>query len=137
LWILKDSYVTSAWHGLELSSGAFDLSKGLSFYVQWLSPGDPGYDALLAQLDDAAKQRIEDDNGWIFNMGIRDPDGHDLHYITAPNGVSTQPIVYVQIGDDWDVNDLNAYYIAAGGDETGRLITLCLTTPAAQILSAA
>ena len=110
LWLLEESDGTSAWYGVDLSSGAFDLDNGLRFYVQWLSPHDAGYAEVYAQLDAAQKARVEDDNGWMFLIGVEDPAGNKVQ--------PSKPVsVYVQIGDDWDVDDLNAYYITSGGDE--------------------
>ena len=91
-------------------------------YVQWLSPGDDGYDEVYAQLDDAQKARVEDDNGWIFLIGVEDPDGNKVQ--------PAHPVkVYVQIGDDWDVDDLNAYYITSGADETVPVDYLMIDYP--------
>ena len=111
LWILEKSYDTSAWYGLDLSSREFALDTGLRFYVQWLDPNDAGYAEVYAQLDEAQKARVEADNGWIFLIGVEDSDGNKVQ----PEQASK---VYVQIGDDWDLEHIKAYYIASGGDET-------------------
>lgn len=122
LWLREESYDTSAWYGIDLSTGAFALDKGLRFYVRWLNPDDADYAEIYAQLDDAQKARVEDDNGWIFLIGIEDPDGNKVQ--------PAQPVsVYVQIGDDWDVDDLNAYYITSGGDENVPVDYLMLDYP--------
>ncbi len=118
-WLHESSGGTSAWYGLDINALASCVQPvfGGQFYVQWLSPGDAGYAALYAQLDDDTKQQVERNNGWLFNMGIRAADGTELHSFTDLHGTALQPVVYVQIGDDWDVADLNAYYIASGADE--------------------
>lgn len=122
LWLLEESGGTHTWYGIDLSSGAFDLDKGLRFYVHWLSPKDADYNTYYSQLDDAQKARVEDDNGWIFLIGIEDPGGNKVQ--------PTQPVkVYVQIGDDWDVDDMNAYYITSGGDETVPVDYMMLDYP--------
>ena len=122
LWIFEESYGKSAWYGIDLSSGAFDLDKGLRFYVQWLSPTDPEYNTYYSQLDDAQKARVEGDNGWIFLIGVEGPDGKKVPPAHPVN-------VHVQIGDDWDVDDLNAYYITSGGDETVPVDYLMIDYP--------
>ena len=115
LWLREESYDTSAWYGIDLSSDAFDLDKGLRLYVRWLSPKDADYNTYYSQLDDAQKARVEGDNGWIFLIGVEDPDGKKVPPAHPVN-------VYVQLGDpnegaDWDLEHLKAYYITSGGDE--------------------
>ncbi len=110
LWLFEESYGTSAWYGLDLSACAFALDNGLRFYVQWVSPNDADYNTYYSQLDDAQKTRVEGDNGWIFLIGIEDPDGNKVQ-------PAQQVSVYVQIGKDWDLEHLEAYYISSGGDK--------------------
>ncbi len=109
LWLLEDSGGTSAWYGIDLSTGAFELDKGSRFYVQWLHQDDAEYDTYYAQLDDEQKSQIE--NGWIFLIGVEDASGNKVQ---PESPVKT----YVQIGDDWDLDELKAYYIAAGDDQS-------------------
>ena len=109
LWLKETSDNTSAWYGLDLSTGAFDLDGQTAFYIQWLSPKDPEYNTYYSQLDDAQKARVEDDNGWIFLIGVEDSDGNKVQPSHPVN-------VYVQIGDDWDLDQLKAYFISAAAD---------------------
>ena len=109
LWLLEDSGGASAWYGIDLSTGAFELDKGSRFYVQWLHKDDAEYDTYYAQLDDEQKSQIE--NGWIFLIGVEDASGNKVQ---PESPVKT----YVQIGDDWDLDELKAYYIAAGDDQS-------------------
>ena len=48
---------------------------------------------------------------WIFLIGVEDPDGNRVELTEAIK-------VYVQIGDDWDAEDLKAYDIASESDES-------------------
>ncbi len=110
LWLREESDGKSAWYGVDFSDPSFDLRKGMRFYVQWLSVADDKYAAIADQLDEEQRGRIEKDNRWIFILGVEDQEGKKIQPKTTVN-------IYVQIGDDWDLDDLNAYFIAAGADE--------------------
>ena len=113
VWLHETSGDSSAWYGLKIDSNetSIQFDKGYRFYVQWLSPGETGYDEIYAQLDEAQKIRVEDDNGWIFRTGILDHNGNKVQPSERVN-------LYAQIDDDWDLPHLNAYCIASGTDES-------------------
>lgn len=110
LWLREKSDGTSAWYGIDLSKSAFELDKGHRFYVQWLSPNEAAYTTYYSQLDDEHKARVKGDNGWLFLIGVLDQDDNSVQPSEAVK-------MYVQIGDDWDLNGLQGYYIASGADE--------------------
>lgn len=110
LWLKEESDGQSAWFGADLSDSSLSLTKGYRFYVQWLSTEDDKFSDINALADQAQKSRIEDDKGWFFQMGVEDQDGNKVQ--------PTEPLdVYVQIGDDWDEDELQAYFLSSGADE--------------------
>ena len=100
-----------AWFGVDLSTGALPTDQGLKLYVHWLESTSVEYDAYYAQLDDGQKTRIEHERPMIFLIGVEDPDGNRVELTEAIK-------VYVQIGDDWDADDLRAYDITPDSDES-------------------
>ena len=112
LWLKEDSDGSSAWYGLKIGD-AFDLDKGYRFSVRWLSPKDADYDTYYSQLDDATRAEVDSNRGWTFLVEVKDQSGE----LIQPQLNKTVNL-YVQIGDDWDKEDLQAYYITQGKDES-------------------
>ncbi len=113
LWLLEESDGTKAWYGLDLSNNAFDLNKNLRFYVHWIGPNDKYYKTYYDKLDDSTKKSVENNNGWIFLIGVMDKNGNKIE----PNKESLPVKVYVQIVDDWNLDNLKGYFIQEGTDE--------------------
>ena len=107
IWLREESEGTAAWYGLDNTSGIF--KKGSRFYVQWLNEND--HPEAFANIDSNTKAEVEDDNGWLFKVGVIAPDG------TRYEKLDEKVDLYVQIGDDWDRDDLAAFYISQGEDE--------------------
>ena len=107
IWLREESEGTAAWYGIDNSAGTFE--SGSRFYVQWLNTAD--HPETFADIDEEIRQQVEENRGWLFRIGVIAPDG--TRYTTLSNPVK----VYVQIGDDWDKDDLRAYYIQQGADE--------------------
>ena len=110
IWLKEDSNGTSAWYGIDNRSGQFDMNS--RFYVQWLHANEnqSDWNDCYAQLDDKHKAAVEDDRLWIFQIGVQQPDGTD--YTTFD-----ETDLYIQIGDDWDPEDLTACFISSDLDE--------------------
>ena len=111
LWLKEGSQGMYAWFGVDLSTGALPTDQGLKLYVHWLESTSVEYDTYYAQLDDGQKTRIEHERPMIFLIGVEDPDGNRVELTEAIK-------VYVQIGDDWDADDLRAYDITPDSDES-------------------
>ena len=112
LWLKEESEGTYAWYGLDLSTGAFPLDQGLRFYVRWLAPGAPDYDEYFSKLTPEQQAKVGGDNGWIFLIGVEDTNGNKVQ-------PTVSVLVYVQIGDDWNLDDLKAYYL--GGEQPAAI----------------
>ena len=108
IWLREESDGSSSWYGLNNSSGIFQ--NGSRFYVQWLSEKE--HPEAFKNIDKKTRAEVEDDNGWLFNVGVIAPDG------TQYKQLEKTVDFYVQIGDDWDKEDLKGFYISQGVDES-------------------
>ena len=114
IWRKEESGGSSAWYGIDNSDWVFE--SGSRFWVRWLNcDSDPvEFANLWEDLDEEHKNSIDGDNVWLFEIGVTVPDG------TSYTSLSQQVPVYVQIGNDWDEEDLQGYYISAAQDEQVR-----------------
>lgn len=113
IWLKEESDGTSAWYGVDNSQGKF--AKGSRFWVRWLSAeNDPEeYQEYFEKLDEAHKKQAEEDKLWIFLTGVTGPDGKDYTDL----GLDVKIPYYIQLGDDWDEEDVNALFISGTEDE--------------------
>ena len=114
VWLREESYDpdlgrnTVAWYGLDNSSGIFQ--KGSRFYVQWLNEQE--HPEAFENIDEETRAEVENNNGWLFEVGVIAPDG------TPYKQLEETIDFYVQIGDDWDEGDLEGFYITLENDES-------------------
>lgn len=114
IWLREESHdaslgtTTAAWYGLDNSSGIF--AAGSRFYVYWLNESE--HPEEFDDIDAAISGGVDSGNGWLFRVGVIAPDG--TRYETLSQSVD----LYVQIGDDWDKDDLLAFYVTQGEDES-------------------
>ena len=113
IWLKEESDGTSAWYGVDNSQGTF--AKGSRFWVRWLSAeNDPEeYQEYFDKLDEERKRQAEEDKLWIFLTGVTGPDGKDYTDL----GLDVKIPYYIQLGDDWDEEDVNALFISGTEDE--------------------
>ena len=113
IWLKEESDGTSAWYGVDNSQGTF--AKGSRFWVRWLSAeNDPKeYQEYFEKLDEAHKKQVEENKLWIFLTGVTGPDGKDYTDL----GIDVKIPYYIQLGDDWDEEDVNALFISGTEDE--------------------
>lgn len=111
IWLKEESDGTYAWYGVDNTSGIFAL--GSRFWVKWLSPekDTEEYQKYLEQLDEASKAKAEEGKLWIFETGVTSPDGVEY------TNLGTAVPYYIQLGKDWDSEDVSAYYISKEKDE--------------------
>ncbi|MGN1043680.1 MAG: hypothetical protein ACI4PR_02625, partial [Acutalibacteraceae bacterium] len=111
IWLKEKSNGTSAWYGIDNSKGIFKL--GSRFSVRWLSKdSDPEeWENYYNNLDEVHKNAVESNRLWIFIAEIIDPDG-----VKYTNLDSEVPF-YIELGQDWDKDDINAVFISQGADE--------------------
>ena len=112
VWLREESYDpdlgrnTAAWYGFDNSDGVFE--NGSRAYVHWYNKQQNP--EKFDNIDET--HEIDSDNCYYFEVGVIRPDGTQYTQLSKPVNF------YVQIGDDWDKDDLQAYYITQGEDES-------------------
>lgn len=110
-WLREESGGLAAWYMLDNSSGEFEA--GSRFWVKWLNSQDNPveFSEYYKNLDQAVKDRVDSNRLWIFLVGVTHPDGNE--YTAFSQAVP----LYIQMGTDWDHEDIKAVFISAGDDE--------------------
>ena len=110
IWLKEDSEGESSWYGLDNRQGIF--AKGSKFWVRWLSEQDgDDYQEYFEQLDEEHKKQAEENKLWIFLTGVTAPDG------TEYTNLDVNVPYYIQLGDEWDEEDVKAVFISKTADE--------------------
>ena len=118
VWLYEESAGTGAWYCLDNSDGVFKI--GSKFTVEWLkkSENPEKYEKELSKLDGYRKKRIDEDKAELFLTYVTDPDGHRYtNFGKDSAGTDISVKFYVQIGDDWDKDDIRALYLSSSEDE--------------------
>ena len=110
IWLKEDSEGESSWYVLDNRQGIF--AKGSRFWVRWLSEKDGAeYQEYFEQLDAEHKKQAEENKLWIFLTGVTAPDG------TEYTNLDVNVPYYIQLGDEWDEEDVKAVFISKIADE--------------------
>ena len=110
LWLSESANGSQSWYGIDTSESEIELDVGSRFYVQWLSADEENYQEIYGLVDEQYKARIDENCSYIFRIGIEDKDGNKIEF--------EDPITtYVQIGEDWDKEELKAIYVSSETDE--------------------
>ena len=109
--VTGEPVITGTWYGVDNSSGVF--AKGSRFWVRWLHPEYDRKEWLeyYEKLDEEHKRRAQKEKLWIFLTGVTGPDGQEY------TNLNVNVPYYIQLGDDWDAEDVTALYISKYGDE--------------------
>ena len=115
IWVKEDSEGSSTWYGLDNSNGTF--AKGSLFWVKWLNydVDDAEWARYLASLDDEHAALVSE-KSQLFFYGVQLPDGTDIEYLTDPVNLT------IQIGTDWDREDITAEF-ANGSDDSTEVLS--------------
>lgn len=111
IWLKETSDGSSAWYGIDNTNNVF--TEGSRFWVKWLGREDDKeeWDKYYEQLDDEYKKKVEDDKLWIFLCGVTDTAGNEYETLTTPINL------YIQLGSDWDKEDIQSVFISEAIDE--------------------
>ena len=110
-WVKEESDGTYAWYGVDNSEGEFEL--GSRFWIRWLSKekDKEEWEYYYNNLDEKHKNAVNPGRLWIFLAGVTAPNGQD--YKEFNKDVK----FYIQLGEDWDKEDINSVFISSGEDE--------------------
>ena len=110
-WVKEESDGTSAWYGLDNSEGEFEL--GSRFWVRWLNKekDKEEWEYYYNNLDEKHKNAVDSGRLWIFLAGVTAPNGQEYKEFNK------EVKFYIQLGEDWDKEDINAVFISSGEDE--------------------
>lgn len=110
IWLKEDSEGESSWYVLDNRQGIF--AKGSRFWVRWLSEKDgEEFREHFENLDESHKKWAEENKLWIFLTGVIAPDG------TEYTNLDVNVPYYIQLGDEWDEEDVKAVFISKIADE--------------------
>ena len=111
LWIEESAHGITTRFGIDLSYGAYELDKGSRFFAQVIEEGTRDHNRIEKSLDKDVLEKIQDDRVIMFRVGLEDADGNELQTNSAVTNV------YVQIGIDWNPEDVKAYAVYNIQDE--------------------
>ena len=123
LWLREESAGKAAWYGFDNSDGA--LPSGSIISVHWIGKEEEmslftqlqdKVDSVLAQHD----REVEKDRDWIFELNAYKKGGGLLNNAFANDAMMK---VYVEIGEDWDADDINTIWLDQNQQE-GELWTV-------------
>lgn len=111
-WLKEESGGSSAWYGIDNSENIFPENS--MFYVRWLSEEDgEDYIKYYNQIDHRYIKEVESGRIYIFLVGVRNlATGEE---ITNFNGKELN--LLIQIGEDWDKDDIQAVFIEDNANE--------------------
>lgn len=115
IWLKEESNGRYAWYGLDNSDGIF--AEGSRFWVRWLSKANNPrlWEHYYKQIDEAHRSTVDSEKLWIFLIGVNRPDGTPYTDILSEFGTCAH--LYVQLGSDWDKEDIESLFIATSTDE--------------------
>ena len=110
-WVKEESDGTDAWYGVDNSEGQFEL--GSRFWVRWLNKekDKEEWEYYYNNLDEKHKNAVDSDRLWIFLAGVTAPNGQEYKEFNK------EVKFYIQLGEDWDKEDINSVFISSGEDE--------------------
>ena len=111
-WLNEESNDTGTWFGLDNSERIFP--EGSVFWKRWVKKeqDSEAWDKYYGMLDDKHKRKADPDRLWIFLCGVTDPNGTEIRDFKGKTAD-----LYIQLGSDWDKNDIKAVFIDKDGDE--------------------
>ena len=108
IWLYEHSFDSNGgtWFGIDNSDGRFPEGSRLVIRKEWSSNQDAGADPASGPLLTGTNRHI---SGW--SADIVDDDGREIDLS------GKEPTIYIQLGDDWDTDDIEARFIDESGNE--------------------
>jgi hypothetical protein len=103
-WVKEESNGSSAWYGFEDPSNV--LPAGTRLSVKW-DELDKNYHWDIFNM--LSNNGLLPEKVWRFNLQALDPNNDLIHYFDHPLNI------YIEIGEDWDENEITGLYLKLGG----------------------
>ena len=108
-WLKEESGGTSAWYGIK--NPYYTFEKSSRFWVRWITKQDADWNKYYNKID-PEKRKLADENLCIFLVGVKKRNGYSD---SSFRGMDIQ--LYVQVGQDWPKEKIQAIFIEDGQDE--------------------
>ena len=115
IWTMEMSGGVVTMYAVDNSEGVFEL--GSMLYVRWLNNQEnpEAFSRFEAMLDDEHKKAAEEGKLWIFEVVVESPEGIKYTKLSFPVAF------FIQLGEDWDIDDVKTVFISTGEDELQEL----------------
>lgn len=114
-WIRESSGGTAAWYGFDNSDGI--LPEGATVAVRWIGAKE-NPEEYAKYVEEAKKlgKPFEDNKLWVFEVRAFDSDMNEIKDFGRDEGGNPKKIkFYIESGDDWDADDVIAFFIDTEG----------------------
>ena len=114
-WVRESSGGTAAWYGFDNSDGVFP--EGATVAVRWIGAKEnPEEYAKYVDEAKASGKLFEDDKLWVFEVKAFDSDMNEIKDFGKDEGGNPKKInFYIESGDDWDPDDVIAFFVDTEG----------------------
>ncbi len=114
-WIRESSGGTAAWYGFDNSDGI--LPEGATVAVRWIGAKEnPEEYAKYVEEAKRTGKPFEDNKLWVFEVRAFDSDMNEIKDFGKDEGGNPKKIkFYIESGDDWDSDDVIAFFVDTEG----------------------
>lgn len=114
-WIRESSGGTAAWYGFDNSDGI--LPDGATVAVRWIGAKEnPEEYAKYVEEAQKSGKPFEDNKLWVFEVRAFDSDMNEIKDFGKDEGGNPKKIkFYIESGDDWDADDVIAFFVDTEG----------------------
>ena len=109
-WLKEDSPKTHAWYGLNNTEAI--LPNGARLPLRQIEQDEADFDKLYDSLTEEQREKLDAGKGKIFLFS-----GEDLKKYPEVEKQLDSPNFYIEVGDDWDGEDIRAIFIDEDEEE--------------------
>ena len=115
-WVRESSGGTAAWYGFDNSDGV--LPEGATVAVRWIGAKEnPEEYAKYVDEAKASGKLFEDNKLWVFEVKAFDSDINEIKdFGKDEDGNPRKMKFYIEYGNDWDVDDVIAFFVDTEGE---------------------